>query len=228
MGEILVGIFAVLVGALFCFSGMNVMRVLFPIMGFFLGFSAGAGMMSAISGDRFLGTMLGWILGFFVGLLFGVLAYFFYAFAVILAFAGVGFAITSGILTFLHLDWNWLVVILGTVVGIVFGLVALATNLPTLVLILATSLLGSAVILYGLMLVFNTASLGDFSSGVVMDRIKDHPGLYVLWIMLAFSGSITQVRVLGEQTKQLQEYWESSATFEEFVGMSSQPVKKKK
>ena len=172
--------------------------------------------------------MLSWVVGFFVGLLFAVLAYFFYAFAVILAFAGLGFAVTSGVLAFLHLDWNWLIVILGTIIGIVFGLVAIMTNMPTVVLILATSFLGSAVILYGLMLVFNTATLGDFSSGVVMDKIHDHLGLYVLWFGLAMFGGITQVKVLGEQTKQLQEYWESSTSFDEFIKMSSEPPKKKK
>ena len=39
-GEILVGIFAILIGALFAFQGGNLLRIMFPFVGFFVGFSA--------------------------------------------------------------------------------------------------------------------------------------------------------------------------------------------
>jgi hypothetical protein len=45
-------------------------------------------MVSAITGDGFLGTAFSWVVGFFVALLFAILAYFFYAFAVVLDFIG--------------------------------------------------------------------------------------------------------------------------------------------
>lgn len=225
MSEILVGIFAVFIGALLCFSGANIMKILLPIMGFFLGFSAGAGMISAISGEHFLGTLFGWAVGLFVGLLFAVLSYFFYAFAVVLVFAGLGFALTSGLLALLHMDWNWLVIILGTLVAIVFGLVALVTNMPILVLVLTTAFLGAAVIIYGLMLVFKTAELGDFSSGLVMDRIHDNLGLYILWVAAAIGGSVSQIKVIGEQAKAMQAYWESSKDFNDFLNKATKAKK---
>ena len=42
MGEIIVGILGVLIGGLFAFQGGNLMRIMFPFIGFFAGFSAGA------------------------------------------------------------------------------------------------------------------------------------------------------------------------------------------
>ncbi len=216
-GEIIVGIFAVLIGALFCFQGNILMRIFFPFIGFFTGFSVGAGFVSGITGDGFLSTVLGWVVGLSIAIIFAFLAYFFYAFAVVLLFAGLGFSLTAGFLSLLNIDWNWLVVLLGSIVGLVFGIMAIAMKLPIVVLIVGSSFLGAAIALYGLMLMFNTAQLGDFSNGVVLQTLNDHIGLYILWLMLGIGGSLAQVRILGEQTKMAEEYWKSSKTFSELT-----------
>ena len=228
MGEIIVGIFAVLVGALFAVQGGNLMRIIFPLVGFVAGFSAGAAMVSGITGDGFLATVLGWVVGFCIALLFALLAYFFYAFAVILAFAGLGFSITAAALSFLHMDWNWLVIILGSLAGLVFGLMAMAGNLPMITLIVATSFFGVAMVIYGVLLVFNVASFGDFSSGAVYIYIREHAGVYILWLTAGLAASLAQVRVLNEQTKLAQAYWDSSMTYSDFMQSQTKPTKSKK
>ncbi len=217
MGEIIVGILAVLIGGLFAFQGGNLMRVIIPFVGFFAGFSAGAALVSGITGDGFLSTVLGWVVGLCVALLFALLAYFFYAFAIILAFAGLGFSLTAGFLSFLHLDWNWLVIILGTVVGLGFGLLAVVSNLPMVTLIVASSFFGIAMVIYGLLLVFHVAEFGDFSSGKVYVYIRSHAGIYILWLTAGIAASIAQIRILGEQMKLTQEYWNSSMSLSEFA-----------
>lgn len=229
MGEIIVGIFAVLIGGLFAFQGGNLMRIIFPFAGFFVGFSAGAAMVSGITGDGFMSTVLGWVVGFCVALLFAILAYFFYAFAIVLAFAGLGFSLTAAILTLLHLDWSWLVVILGSVVGLIFGVFAIASNLPMIALIVATSFFGAAMIIYGLLLVFNVASFGDFANGAVYVYIKNHAGAYILWLIAGITASLTQIRILGEQMKLAEEYWNSSMTLDDFMqAPSKKPTAKKR
>jgi hypothetical protein len=217
MGEIIVGIFAVLLGGLFAFQGGNLMRLIFPLVGFFVGFSSGAALISGITGDGFLSTAFSWVVGLCVALLFAFLAYFFYAFAVILAFAGLGFSLTAGILSFLHLDWNWLVVILGTVVGVGFAMFALASNLPMIALIVATAFFGVAMTIYGILLVFQVAEFGDFSSGAVYVYIKSHAGVYILWLTGGIMALITQMRIFGQQAKLAQEYWNSSMTLNDFM-----------
>lgn len=228
MGEILVGILAVLVGALFALQGGNLMRILFPLIGFVAGFSAGAGMISAVTGDGFLSTAFSWVVGFFVALLFALLAYFFYAFAIVLAFAGLGFSLAAAVLSIFNLDWNWLVIIVGTITAIAFGLFAAVGGLPMGVLIVATSFFGASMVIYGLLLVLNIASFGDFSNGEIYRAIRTNVGLYVLWVTASVSATIAQFKVLGEQTKLAQEYWDKSMTFDELVQASTKPAKKKK
>jgi hypothetical protein len=228
MGEIIIGIFAILIGGLFAFQGGNLMRILFPLAGFFAGFSAGAAMVSSITGDGFLSTVLGWMVGFFVALLFAALAYFFFAFAVVMAFAGLGFSLTAAVLSVFNIDWNWLVVILGTITGLVFGIVALVTSMPMMVLIVATSFFGASLVVYGLLLIFNVATFGDFSSGAVYAYIRSHAGVYILWVMAGISAALTQVKILGEQMKAAQEYWNSSPTFADLMQGEGTSSSKKK
>lgn len=228
MGEILIGILAVLTGGLFALQGGNLMRIMFPLIGFVAGFSAGAGMISAITGDGFLSTAFSWVVGFFVALLFAVLAYFFYAFAVVLAFAGLGFSLAAAILSVFNLDWNWLVIIVGTLTAIAFGLFATVGGLPMGVLIVATSFFGASMIIYGLLLVLNIASFGDFSNGTIYHTIRTNIGLYILWATVGVTASITQFRILEEQTKLAQDCWNSSMTFDELVQVNSKPTKKSK
>lgn len=228
MAEILVGVIALLIGGIFAFQGGSLMRIMFPLIGFFSGFSAGAAMVAGITGDGFLGTVLGWVVGFFVALLFALLAYFFYAFAIVMAFAGLGFSLTAAVLSVFNIDWNWLVVILGSATGIVFGIVALITGLPMLVLIAATSFFGVAVMIYGLLLIFNIASFGDFSNGAVYEYIRSKTGVYILWVTAGITACLTQIRILGEQMKAAQEYWDSSVTFEDLMQVETTSSTKKK
>lgn len=227
MGEIIVGIFAVLIGGLFALQGGNLLRIMMPLFGFFAGFSAGAGMISGVTGDGFLATALGWAVGLSVALLFAVLAYAFYAFAVILVFAGFGFALTAGLLNWLNMDWNWLVLLLGTVVAIAFGAFAATSKLPMTLLIVLTSFFAASLTIYGIMLVLNIASFGDFSNGTVYATIHDSIGLYILWLLFGFMASVTQLRIFGVQTQMAQDYWNSSLTFDEYVATVAQPTTKK-
>jgi hypothetical protein len=217
MLEILVGLIAIFIGILFCIQGNTIMRILFPFVGFFLGFSAGAGLVTGITGDGFLSTLFSWVVGICVALLFAILAYFFYEFAVVLAFAGFGFAVTSGFLALLNINWNWLVIILGTVVAVIFGLVAIFAQLPVMFLMLITSFLGSAIVIYGVMLVFHIAQFGDFSNGIVLEKLRDSVPLYIIWLALAIAGFVAQSRLFGEEVKRAREYWESSPTFDDLL-----------
>jgi len=67
MDDIIVGIVAVLTGAVFCFRGYLAMRIIIPIWGAFAGFMLGAGIVAGDSG--FLATALGWFVGIAVALL---------------------------------------------------------------------------------------------------------------------------------------------------------------
>jgi hypothetical protein len=53
MGDILVGIIALAVGAAVCFAGLRLWFALLPLWGFVAGFFAGATAVTAIFGDGF-------------------------------------------------------------------------------------------------------------------------------------------------------------------------------
>jgi hypothetical protein len=205
------------------------MRIAFPIFGFVAGFSAGAGLVSGVTGDGFLSTVFSWVVGLCVALLFAALAYFFYAFAVVLAFAGLGFSAVAVVLTALNMDWNWLVVLLGTAAGVLFGIFAVASSLPMVLLVVATSFFGVSMIIYGLLLILNIANFGDFSNGTVYRAIRSHAGVYILWLSLGMAAAVTQLRVIGAQTKMAEQYWNGSKTFDDLVvEMNGAPAKKSK
>ena len=119
MADIVLGVFAILAGCVMLFAGQFVLRLVLPIWGFFAGFAFGAGIFAELADERFLGTVLGWISGFVFALIFAVLAYFFYAVAVIIAMAAFGFAIGSGLVVALGIDWNWVAVLVGVLEAVV-------------------------------------------------------------------------------------------------------------
>ena len=114
MADILLGLLAIIAGGAMLFAGQFVLRLVIPIWGFFAGFAFGAGLVADLADERFLGTVLGWVLGLVFALVFAVLAYLYYYVAIILAMAAFGFAIGSGLVVALGIDWNWVAVLVGT------------------------------------------------------------------------------------------------------------------
>src|SRR3954447_23728403 len=142
MADILLGILAIIAGIAMLVAGQFVLRLMIPIWGFFAGFAFGAGLVAGFAEERFLGTVLGWVLGIVFALLFALLAYLYYYVAVTIAMGMFGAAIGSGLVVALGIDWNWVAVLAGLVIGVVFGLVSIFTNVPMLVLVVLGSLAG--------------------------------------------------------------------------------------
>src|ERR1700752_3037332 len=120
MADIILGILAIIAGGMLLLAGQFVLRIVLPIWGFFVGFAFGAGIVAGWADESFLGTVTGWILGLVFAVLFAVFAYLYFAVAVVLATAAIGFAIGSGLVVALGIDWNWVAVLVGLAVGLVF------------------------------------------------------------------------------------------------------------
>ena len=163
MADIVLGLFAIFAGGVMLFAGQFVLRLVLPIWGFFAGFAFGAGLFAELADERFLGTVLGWVTGFVFALIFAVFAYLYYAVAVILAMAAFGFAIGAGLVVALGIDWNWVAVLVGVVVGAVLGLVSVFGNMPMIVLAVASSIAGAVSVVAGLMLLFGSLDSADFT-----------------------------------------------------------------
>jgi hypothetical protein len=207
MVDIFLGILAILAGAFMLLAGRIVLRIALPIWAFFAGFGFGAGLVAELADERFLGTVLGWALGLVFALLFAILAYLFYAVAVVLAMASFGFAIGSGLVVALGIDWNWVAVLVGVAIGAALGLVAVFGNLPMIVLVVLSSFAGAVGVVGGIMLVFGQLDSKDFGSGAFTDTVSDSWAWYLLLLVLAFGGIIAQAAQAAMMRRSVEAVW---------------------
>ncbi len=211
MTDIVLGLIAIIVGLIFCFAGSSLMRFVITLWGAFAGFGVGAGLVAQFTGDHFLGTVLGWIVGFVFALIFAAFAYLYYAVAVVIAMAGIGFAIGSSILVALGVTWNWLIVLAAVALAVVFALFAIAGNLPLVLLTVLSAVGGAAVAVSGLMLLFGAIDSDTFTSGGFVGLVRDDWWWYLLYLVLAIVGVITQSRNADAARENMRRQWESGA-----------------
>jgi hypothetical protein len=207
MADIVLGLFAVIAGGFMLFAGQLVLRFILPIWGFFAGFAFGAGLFATLADERFLGTVLGWVAGIVCALLFALFAYLYFAVAVVLAMAAFGFAIGSGLVVALGIDWNWVAVLVGIVVGAVLGLVAVMGNLPMIVLAVVSSIAGAVSIVAGLMLLFGALDSADFTRGDLTRAVQAGWGWYLTLLFLALIGIVSQTRQRLAMRRSIRESW---------------------
>jgi len=211
MSDIVIGILAIVIGALFCFRGVPAMRFVIALWGAFVGLSLGAGLVAAISGDGFLATTLGWIVGILLGVLFSVLAYLYYAVAVTLAMASVGFALGTAAMAAVGVTWNWVVVTIGVVVGVALAVLALAVNLPAVLLVVVSALGGAVTVVGGVMLLAGSLDIEDFDDTGITATVADDWWWYALYVVLVVTGTIAQARLLGRE-RSLRDEWQPQPT----------------
>jgi hypothetical protein len=210
MADIILGVIAILAGLVFCFGGRLLLRLVFPIWGFFVGFGFGAGLVAGFSEEHFLGTVLGWVLGLIFALLFAALAYFYYAFAVVIVMASIGFAIGSGLIVALGIDWNWVAVLVGVLIGAALGVGAIVANIPMLLLTVLSSIGGAIAAVSGFMLLTGAMDTADFTTGSATDQIKDDWWWYAVFLVLAIAGLVVQTRDAAAMRRSMRASWAST------------------
>jgi hypothetical protein len=207
MRDVLLGLLAIAIGALFCFRGYLTMRLVIPVWGAFAGFLLGAGLVDGITRDGFLVGALAWLVGFAVAVLFGLIAYLYYEVSVVLAMAAVGFVVGSSVMVALDVRWSWAVVLVGVVVGVALAVLAIVGDLPMLLLTVLTALAGAATAVAGLMLLTGSLTADDLDSTAVVSRIDDSAGWWLLYVLLAVVGVVVQLRFVKEGRRTVRAQW---------------------
>ncbi|HIZ37518.1 MAG TPA: hypothetical protein H9815_17205 [Candidatus Ruania gallistercoris] len=192
MTDVIVGVLVLVLGLLLCFRGAVAMRVLLALWGGLLGFGLGAALGAALTDQGQLATALGWVVAIALAVVFGLLAYFFYTLAVVLGFAAMGYVLAQLIATALGASQPWVLITVGLLGGVALGLLAIATHLPELVLIIISALAGASLAVSGLVLLVGIVDLGTWAEAEL--RIGDQPAWYLGQIALAVAGIIVQVR----------------------------------
>ena len=192
MVDVVMGVLALLIGLLLCFRGRGAMRVLLALWGAFVGFGLGASLVAGLTGHGYLDSAAGWLAAIVLALVFAVLAYLFFAVAVVLAFASMGFVLGQTLAIALGAGQGWLITGVGVAVGVLLAVLAVVTNLPELVLIVISAFAGASVAVAGLMLLLDVFSLTDPVTAQI--PIVEQPAWYVGQLVLAVFGIIVQLR----------------------------------
>jgi hypothetical protein len=180
------GLIGLLFGAALAFSGYRLFIFLLPLWGFFFGLALGAQTIQALFGDAFLATVTSWVVGFIVALIFAVLAYVFYLFAVAIIAGSLGYALAVGLLTAIGLQMGFLVWIIGIVAAVALAVVTLVFNIQKWVIIVATAILGSATVFGTILLMFNPAA--QVMANPIKSLLASSPLMAILFLVVAGLG----------------------------------------
>lgn len=185
--DILLGIVAVVVGALIAAYGARGFYLLLPLFGFVIGFLLGAQVITAIIGDGVFATALSWVAGFVVAVLFAALAGLWWWAAVVILFGVVGFEIGRGLLVAIGLDPGLITWLAGIALGIVFAIAAIVLDAPTVLVAAVTAFGGAAYVVAGFFLVFGQITSTALKDGP-LGALADHPIGLLAWLAIGILG----------------------------------------
>ena len=192
---LVIAIIAMLIGALFAFAGWRFFLLLLPLWGLLVGFNVGTEAVTAIFGDGTFATVTSWAVGFVLALVFAVLSWFWWYFAVALLGASVGFALGQSVWGLIGSDTGLIAFLLGLVVAAVFGIGILALNVPRLLVIVLTGLGGAAAILAGWFVLTGAIPEDNIRWVMVGKEILDSWFYLIVWAVIAGAGMIAQLKV---------------------------------
>lgn len=204
MSDLVFGLLAILVGLFLCLRGQAALRVLIALWGAFVGFTVGAGLVTAVTGQGFLDTAWGWMVGLVVALVFAALAYLYYVVGIVLAMGAMGFIIGGTIASALGITGGWIHVLLGALCGVALALLAILTNLPQVILIVVSALTGASILIGGLIVVVGVVENAEDVGNV---GVAEQPWWYAAYLGAAIIGVIVQLRFVGQPRAPVRETW---------------------
>ena len=181
-------------GAAMIFGGYRLFLVLLPIWGFFFGFGLGAQTIQYIFDTSLLSDVTSWVVGFIVGLIFAVLSYLFYIFAVAVLSFSFGYGLTVGVWTAIGLDPGLISWVLGVIVGVVVAGAVIGLNIQKYAIVLITAVAGTAVTIFTILSVV----YGPLVTNLLESPVKtalDNSFLWVVFgLVVAGAGVVVQLQ----------------------------------
>ena len=109
----------------------------------------------------------------------------------------------------LGVTWSWVIVLAGIALAAVLAVIALAGNMPMVILVVLSAFAGAGTIVTGAMLLFGVVDL-DTMAVATTQRLDDDWWWYALYLGLAVAGIVAQVRSLDRLTESLRQAWADS------------------
>lgn len=207
MYEIVVAVFAMCIGAVFCFWGYKAMRVLFPLWGLIAGYWLGAELIHAITGDGFFSTTLAVVVGVCFALLGAILAYFYYAVSIIMFMGMVGFWLGAGFITLFGFNPGVISTLVGLALAVIFIIAAFVGNAPKVFLLFLTAFGGAALVVAGALVLINLASLKELQDGAFAVAFDNGWFWQLVVLGLGFFGYAAQLVSSHDEEVQWAQEW---------------------
>lgn len=189
--ELIVGVVAVLVGVVLCLWGRGALRALLAVWGAVLGFALGALLAHSIAGESGPAPAWTWVAGLIGAVVLAVLAGVFYSLAVAVAAGAIGFVLVSALASALGATGTTLTV-LSLLGAVVFGALALALHLPSLLLVVLSALAGANIAVGGVAVIAGRATGEDLLAGQAV--VSAGWGWWVAGLVLAAASIVLQLR----------------------------------
>lgn len=206
MQSILMSLFALMIGAAFCFAGYLYFLVLLPIWGLFTGFALGASVEVDLAGSRFLSEATSWIAGIALGIGFAALSYLFFSVAIVILSASVGYEIGTGLLAWSGLAPDALFVVIGALIGVALVIMAILLSEREEFIVLLAALGGASVLLLGIALLFGQIPLANLRFGIVGAYTRASWLWLAMWLAIASVGFVVQWRSMRQHSTDAQPY----------------------
>jgi hypothetical protein len=191
--DIVLGLLAVLIGALLCFRGYAALRIVIAAWGAFAGFLLGAGIVAQVTGEGFLVSLLAWMIGLLVAVAFGLLAYLYYAVSVVVGMGAIGFSLGTTLMVVLGVTWSWVIIGVGLLVGVGLAVLAIVGDLPLLILAVLGAFAGASVVVAGLLLIFGQLGSEELAATETSSTLELGWWWTVGYLVLAVAGLAFQL-----------------------------------
>lgn len=210
MQNIVVGIVAVLIGALLCFRGYVTMRVIISLFGAFIGFVLGAGLVAGVTDSGFGQVALSWLVGIVGAVLFGILAYFSYQLAVIIGMAGIGFTLGTTLVAALG-GSEATSILVGVIAAVALAVISIVTDLPAIILIILTALAGASITVSGVMLLVGGIAVNRLTPEGLTAAMDRGWWWYAAYAVLVVLGIVAQLRARVRRDRPARAQWSTPA-----------------
>ena len=181
-------------GAAMVFGGYRLFLVLLPIWGFFFGFGLGAQTIQYIFNTGLLSDVTSWVVGFIVGLIFAVLSYLFYIFAVAVLSFSFGYGLVVGLWTAIGLDPGLISWVVGVIVGVVVAVAVIGLNIQKYAIILITAVAGTGVTVFTILAVVYGPLVTNLLESPVKTALDSSTLLLIFGLAVAAAGVVVQLR----------------------------------
>jgi hypothetical protein len=185
---------ALLFGSAVCFGGYRLFLFLLPVWGFFFGFGLGAQTVQLLFGQGFLATITGWVVGFVAALLFAVLSYLFYNFAVGMIAGSLGYGLGVGLVGIFSDNLNLISWLVGLALGLAVIVLTFRFNLAKYIIIGTTALGGAAATIGTLVLGVENVQLLALTENPVRTMLDGSFIWTLLFLVMVVTGIVAQLR----------------------------------